>query len=136
MAQLSEHFSHAEAQCKCGCKMPADVRRNAEILAEHLEVIRLDLGKPLTVTSWYRCPKRNAEVGGARKSIHLSGLAVDIKCGGFNGPEIAARIERLIKDERIPDGGVGVYATAPNMCHFDVRTVAGKPRARWSKGDE
>lgn len=117
--------------------MPPDVLKNAEILAEHLEVIRLDLGKPLTVRSWYRCAARNKAVGGAPKSLHLTGAAVDINCGGFSGPDIAKRIERLIKDERIPDGGLGVYATKPALCHFDVRTVLGKKPARWATaGDE
>lgn len=137
MSKLSEHFSWAEAQCKCGaCRMPDNVRANVEILAQHLEVVRLAFGKPIKITSWYRCPARNAQVGGARKSIHLTGLAVDLKCGGLSGPQIAAKIERLIQEERIPDGGIGVYAQFPAMCHFDVRTVAGMPRARWSKGDE
>ena len=87
---LSESFSLAEARCKCGaCEIPEGVRRNAEILAEHLEVVRLELGKPLRIRSWYRCPKHNANVGGAPKSIHLAGAAVDINCGGFLGPEIA-----------------------------------------------
>ena len=134
--RITEHFSWREAACKCGCVMPSLVRRNVEILAEHLEVVRLELGRPLTITSWYRCPARNAQVGGARKSIHLTGLAVDLKVGGLSGPQIASRIDRLISDERIPDGGIGVYAQFPNMCHFDVRTVAGKSRARWAKGDE
>jgi uncharacterized protein YcbK (DUF882 family) len=135
VTHLSEHFTLAEAACKCGCPMPPDVRRNAEILAEHLEVIRLELGKPLVIRSWYRCPDRNKAVGGAPKSLHLTGAAVDLNCGGFNGPDIAKRIEGLIKAERIPDGGLGAYASKPNLCHFDVRTVLGRKAARWSTAD-
>lgn len=33
---------------------------------------------PLSVTSWLRSRKHNAQVGGAANSQHLSGLAMDI----------------------------------------------------------
>lgn len=33
---------------------------------------------PLSVTSWFRSKKRNAEVGGHARSSHLFGLAVDV----------------------------------------------------------
>lgn len=114
--------------------MPAEIRANVEILAEHLEVVRLILGKPLTIRSWYRCPARNKAVGGAPKSIHLTGLAVDLNVRGLSGPQIASRLEAMIRDERIPDGGLGVYQDKPELCHFDVRTVAGKPKSRWVHG--
>jgi uncharacterized protein YcbK (DUF882 family) len=33
-----------------------------------------------SVTSWIRSPKRNHDVGGLANSLHLTGLAVDVKC--------------------------------------------------------
>jgi len=32
----------------------------------------------LQITSGYRCPKHNKEVGGAKRSYHLKGMAVDL----------------------------------------------------------
>ena len=36
-------------------------------------------GVPFVINSGYRCPKRNAEVGGDDKSSHPKGMAADIK---------------------------------------------------------
>ena len=35
-------------------------------------------GKPLTITSGYRCARHNAEVGGVPNSRHMRGLAADV----------------------------------------------------------
>jgi uncharacterized protein YcbK (DUF882 family) len=36
------------------------------------------LGRPMVLTSGYRCRKHNAAVGGAANSLHCLGLAADI----------------------------------------------------------
>ena len=56
--QVTSHFSYAELVCKCGCgRMETD----PAFLAK-LEDLRVAFGKPMTVTSGYRCPRHNAEV--------------------------------------------------------------------------
>lgn len=45
-----------------------------------LQPIRDAYGKPITITSGYRCSKLNEIIGGAKNSQHLKGEAVDIKC--------------------------------------------------------
>ena len=50
--------------------------------------------KGITVNSGYRCPKLNAEVGGAKTSAHMSGYAADTKPS--NGKQ--AEYEQFIRD--------------------------------------
>lgn len=60
-------------------KMPEAARENAERLIEMvLDPARRRFGKPIRVTSGYRCPLLNKAVGGARRSYHLQGRAADL----------------------------------------------------------
>jgi uncharacterized protein YcbK (DUF882 family) len=55
---------------------------NAYAMALYLEKLRTYFGKPIVVTSWLRVPSHNARIGGASKSMHLTGLAVDFNVKG------------------------------------------------------
>lgn len=44
-----------------------------------LEPLRAHMGRPISVSSGYRCPKLNALVGGVAKSQHQYGQAADIR---------------------------------------------------------
>lgn len=48
-------------------------------LCEILQVIRDEYGKPIIVTSGYRCEALNTACGGASNSDHLYGCAADIR---------------------------------------------------------
>ena len=57
-----------------------DVKKNIELLVEKiLDPLRERFGKPIIVTSGYRCKELNKAVGGAAKSQHMSGEAADIR---------------------------------------------------------
>ena len=57
-----------------------DVKKNIELLVEKiLDPLREKFGKPIIVTSGYRCKELNKAVGGAAKSQHMSGEAADIR---------------------------------------------------------
>ena len=57
----------------------SEIERNLTILIEHcLDPIREKFGKPITVTSGYRCEKLNKLVGGKPNSQHLKGQAADL----------------------------------------------------------
>lgn len=53
-----------------------------KIVAEKcFEPIRAWYGKPLTVSSFYRCPELNKAVKGSKTSQHVKGEAIDIDTG-------------------------------------------------------
>jgi len=72
---ISEHFSAHEFACHCSaCGHSVIVTRATLRAAERLRAV---LGT-VTVVSGYRCPAHNAAIGGADKSQHMHGRAIDI----------------------------------------------------------
>lgn len=62
---------------------PAWARQNLILLVgKILDPLREAFGKPVFVTSGYRCHKLNKAVGGVANSNHLKGLAADIRATG------------------------------------------------------
>lgn len=87
-----------------------------EKLVEYLQQIRDHFGKPLTITSAYRCPTYNArpEVGGASGSRHTKGQACDFCISGVAPLKIAQYAESIgIK-------GIGLY---DSFVHIDTRAA-------------
>lgn len=116
MGNLSEHFSRSEFHCT-GCT-PANPCWRGGVDTVHaalipvLERVREHFGKPVTVTSGFRCEERNRKVGGAKNSKHLYGMAADIKVSG-----VAPALVYAFLDEW-HEGGLGSY---PTFTHVDVR---------------
>lgn len=74
--------SETAARCRIDNTLPATLRGNVECLVENvLDPLREAWGKPITVTSGYRCAELNARVGGAKNSHHMHGMAADISAG-------------------------------------------------------
>jgi len=124
MAKITENFSLAEFDCKDGSAMPNTVMINIIKLAKNLQVLRDYLNTSITVNSGYRSPKYNAKIGGVKNSQHLLGNASDLMVKGFTPKQVAEAIEKLIKEGKMQQGGIGVY---PTFTHYDIRGT----KARW-----
>lgn len=111
--QLTQNFNITEFHCKgktCGC---TETAHDAQLSA-YLQQIRERFGKPLMITSGYRCPKHNASVGGTPNSRHTKGQAADFYISGIDPAEIAKYAESIgVK-------GIGLY---DYFVHIDTREV-------------
>lgn len=125
--KLTENFNSKEFDCKDGTPVPKELMDNCKELAENLQVLRDHLGVPVTVTgSGYRTPSHNTKVKGAKNSQHLKAKASDINAKGYTPKQLGNVIEELIKEGKMKQGGLGIYA---KFVHYDIRGT----KARWSK---
>lgn len=122
--QVTKNFNLNEFNSKCGRPMPENIKKNIIEMIHNLQVIRDEVKVPISITSGYRSPEHNAKVKGAKDSQHVKGTAVDFKVQGLKPKEVALIVERLIKDGKIKQGGIGIY---PSWVHYDIRGV----KARW-----
>lgn len=114
--KLSENFKVSEFLCHgSGCCTQGKVD---EKLVEILQSIRDHFGKPVHITSAYRCAAWNRKVGGVSRSYHLSGQAADIKVDDTAPAEVAKYAES------IGVLGIGLYETDSDghFVHVDTRT--------------
>ena len=110
------HFKVQEFACK-HCK---DIKIDINLLVK-LEELRKAVGnKPLVIRSGYRCPTHNRNVGGASKSQHIYGKAVDISHHNIGRALLERHADRIFAN-----GGVGLGGN--NIVHVDTRNG----RARW-----
>ena len=78
---IQELTASATAKRK-GIDNTPDVKAVASLtalVANVLDPLREAYGKPIVVTSGYRCPKLNRAVGGVARSQHTKGEAADIR---------------------------------------------------------
>ena len=74
-------FSHSDTAVSLGINntIPEECEANIEHLVHCvLDPLREHWGLPIRVTSGYRCPELNDEVGGVEGSYHMDGCAADI----------------------------------------------------------
>ena len=97
---------------------------NVLMLARELDKIRLEWGRPIGVTSWYRPKAVNQRVGGARNSAHLLGYAADI---------FAVNHSIIDFQKFVDDGWHGAlgYGASKGFVHIDMRNYKG-----WRTGGE
>lgn len=120
---ITPHFTYDEMRCKCGC---GRVQVSTE-LCEMLEKLRAFLGgRPITVTSGFRCPSHSVAVGGYADDAHTRGIAADITVSGYTPAEVCEAAEI------VGFSGIGKMA---NAVHVDIRNPRNYKNAHWF-GDE
>lgn len=82
---------------------------------DKLQSLRDRLGKPMILTSAYRSPEHNKRVGGAKNSMHMKGVAFDVRMENHDPHEFeaAARAEGFTGFGYYPKSGFMHIDTGP-----------------------
>lgn len=75
------------------------VKNLEQLVTNILDPLREAWGKPIFVTSGYRCKKLNAKVGGSKTSQHVLGQAADIKTDSISNNK---KLFQLIQSLKLP----------------------------------
>lgn len=119
----TEHFKLNEFH-KEGERIPFDYLDNLYKLMQQLEIIRSYFNdRPIFITSGYRTPEHNEQIGGAPNSTHLTASGCDLLVSGFTPEQVYEGIVELCETNMIIDGGVGKY---DRHTHYDIG-----PKRRW-----
>ena len=72
-----------------------EVAKNIIEIATKLQIIRDIFSRPIQVTSWFRPPEYNVLIGGASRSAHMAGKAVDFVVRGIPSEDVRNQILAL-----------------------------------------
>lgn len=122
---LSEFLNSATAKRLRIDNTPSfEVVDNLNKLADYLDNIREKVGKPILISSGFRCPVLNKAVGGVSNSQHQKGLAADLICADMESLEKVLRetggFDQLIKEH--------CKGSKSFWYHVSVAPRNGKPR--------
>jgi len=113
LPKLSPHFTVSEVRSKgngnCYIRSP---------LLHGLESLRTIIGRPVVLVNGYRDPVENKRVGGASRSLHMWGLAVDVASLTLNVP-----LKDMLALELF--SGIGWNRSTGLTSHVDMRHLTG-----------
>lgn len=108
--QFTKHFNSKEFECP-----KAQEHKISKDLVERLEKLREAYGDSIKITSGYRTPEHNAEVGGVKNSQHVLGEASDLTCSDLDKLyELCITIFNAVGDGR----------NHGHFIHVDVRELS------------
>lgn len=123
MSEGTKHFSLNELKCKCGC---GRMELSPAFLAK-LEELRVAYGKPMIITSGFRCPRYNALISATGDTGPHTVGAVDI---AIAGPDAYTLLQLAML---IGFSGIGLRQKGPfpsRFIHLDDLPPTTHPRPR------
>lgn len=121
------NFAYRELRCKCG-RCGSDGREMDAAFMSLLQRLRDLYGKPMVITSAFRCRRHPVEAKKSAPGAHSLGVAVDIACRGADAVEILRLAMTL------PFTGFGISQRGnARFIHLDTGTPPSLPRPMiWS----
>lgn len=114
------NFGLAELRCKCGRCGSDGTEMDPTFMAE-LQKLRTLYGKPMTLSSAYRCPRHPLEAKKAEPGEHTTGQAVDVACRGAEALQIL-RLALSLKFTRVGISQKG----AARFIHLGMAPAGGR----------
>jgi hypothetical protein len=126
--KITPHISYTEAiksqtATRIGIdNTPTDEHlKNMEMVATKcFEPVRVNHGKPIGVSSFYRSPRLNTAIGGSKTSDHSRGCAIDIDADIYNNGITNKEIFEFIKDNLKFDQLIWEYGDVKNPAWVHV----------------
>jgi len=125
---ISPHFSYNEMVCRCGECNRADMDPDFMKL---LEEIRKAYGKPMVISSAFRCDVHNADVSTVKNGPHTfannGSRAADVLVSGSRAMEL------FTVAKQVGANGLGVSQKGPHKDRFiHIDGVERSDQAMWS----
>lgn len=105
-------------------------KAHLEELIEFMDDIRSAWGSAIIVTSGYRCPELNEAVGGAKKSAHQTGYAVDCVPANNKKKEFFEFCKEYLKDKEFDEMLLERNSRGSIWIHFALKSIDGKQRKK------
>ena len=105
-------------------------KAHLEELMEFMDGIRSAWGSAIIVTSGYRCPELNEAIGGAKKSAHQTGYAVDCVPANNKKKEFFEFCKEYLKDLDFDEMLFEKNSKGAIWCHIALKSIDGKQRKK------
>ena len=105
-------------------------KAHLEELMEFMDGIRSAWGSAIIVTSGYRCPELNEAIGGAKKSAHQTGYAVDCVPANNKKKEFFEFCKEYLKDRDFDELLFERNSKGAIWCHIALKSIDGKQRKK------
>jgi len=116
---IAKHFSKSELKCPCCGLLFVDPD-----LLKSLDALRDKMGEPINISSGCRCEAHNKEIGGAKKSYHITGPQNPCQAVDISVPNEDYRYRLVEYAIELDFGGIGIYM---KHVHLDIR----KSKTMW-----
>lgn len=117
--QISEHFNSSEFRCKCGKKH--EIKIDKSLIQKLEQLFPMLEAKKCVVSSGYRCPAHDKNVGGTGWGQHTKGTAADVCFFDAKNKPISSKIVSC-KAQDIGIKGIANITRAYDYIHLDMRT--------------
>ncbi len=111
-------YTRKDFACKCGCgfaAMDSGIEYSLKSLYSFLREKTSALA--LSIHSGCRCQERNEKEGGAKKSYHLLGMALDFEVFDWSGKVP----NKIIYEQLLSGAGCGGFYYTNTYIHLDLR---------------